>query len=399
MNFPHYNPYFVFGLTMNAPNFTFNFVGIFAAKWIPLKIRLVVSLMFVFFLTLSMAFIAQYVEEKIGWIIILAVIVITGIASSFLQGGVFGFAGMFPFKYMGGVMIGQGFSGIVMNFFRMICLLIFPPKSSDKDDKSDFYGCLIYFSIASLIVIVCIICFYVVVNTEFARYYLNKASGKDENEDRGRLLASPDSTTSHSSKNNINNTPTGSTYSNIIESSPKKETSFMELYQQIMPIALQVFLCFLITFVVFPGTSLSTKFDFMGTSARDISWFTLIMIASFNVFDTIGRFAGGYYHLFTPKTIFVLSISRLIFIPTFVLIQLKASPSWLFSSDWFRFVNMFLFAFTNGYNSTLCMIFGPMIVKNSLKERAGLIMSFHLVGGIFVGALIASFAMDKVPHP
>lgn len=171
--------------------------------------------------------------------------------------------------------------------------------------------------------------------------------------------------------------------------------SFYKLDIAIM--ALQVFACFLITFVVFPGTSLSTKFDFLGTTNRDFAWFAVLMITLFNLFDTIGRFAGGYKQIFTPNTVFALTVFRLIFIPTFVLIQVKANPAWIFQSDWFRIFNMALFALTNGYNSTLCMIYGPTLVSDKNKERAGLIMSFHLVGGIFAGALIASFGMDKIP--
>ena len=148
---------------------------------------------------------------------------------------------------------------------------------------------------------------------------------------------------------------------------------------------------------MFPGTSLSTNFNFLGTSNRDFAWFSVILITTFNVFDTIGRFAGGFKQIFTPWSVLFLTILRLVFIPSFVLIQLKTDPSWLFQSDWFKFVNMALFALTNGYNSTLCMIYGPSMAEDKNKERAGLIMNFHLVGGIFMGSLIASFGMDKVP--
>ena len=61
--------------------------------------------------------------------------------------------------------------------------------------------------------------------------------------------------------------------------------SFYKLDIAIM--ALQVFACFLITFVVFPGTSLSTKFDFLGTTNRDFAWFAVLMITLFNLFDTV----------------------------------------------------------------------------------------------------------------
>ena len=59
------------------------------------------------------------------------------------------------------------------------------------------------------------------------------------------------------------------------------------------------------------------------------------------------------------------------------------------TGDWFSILNMALFAITNGYNSTLLMIYGPMMAKEEHREKAGIIMGFNLVGGIFFGALVA----------
>lgn len=119
----------------------------------------------------------------------------------------------------------------------------------------------------------------------------------------------------------------------------------------------------------------------------------MIMIFTFNVFDTIGRYAGGAYQLFTPRTVIILTVLRLVFIFTFIGIGKEWGPAFLFSSDWFKIVNMMVFALTNGYNSTLLMIYGPSIVRDEHKERAGMTMSFHLVGGIFAGSLIATFGI------
>jgi len=197
----------------------------------------------------------------------------------------------------------------------------------------------------------------------------------------------------------LNNTPQVSAISDadtINLSKTHHRKSFFQVYYDVSLMAIQVFLCFTITFVVFPGTSLGTKFDFLGTSNKDFAWFAVLMITTFNVFDTIGRFAGGYKQIFSPYTVFILTVTRLVFIPLFVLIQLNSDPASIFQSDWFRITNMALFALSNGYNSTLLMIYGPSMVEDENKERAGLLMSFHLVGGIFVGALIASFGMDKI---
>jgi hypothetical protein len=50
---------------------------------------------------------------------------------------------------------------------------------------------------------------------------------------------------------------------------------------------------------------------------------------------------------------------RSIFIVFFILISYKVDPQWMFgeNGDWFKIINLALFAFTNGYSSnvTACL--------------------------------------------
>ena len=326
-----------------------------------------------------------------------------GIANAFSQGGIFGFAGIFPNKYTGAIMLGSGFSGLSMNVSRMCTLAAFPVSELEDDGQHDntaFIGCLIYFGIASLIVLLWIACYFLACKTEYAEYYLNQA-GTDINRRSSTLNILAKSTGSLGYWDNVSLFIQADDDYDEISSindpqSNGREKTYLEVYKDIFLIAFQVLLCFIITFVVFPGTQLSTTFDFLGDSALDVAWFSVLMITIFNIFDTIGRFLASWVRIFTPKTLLILTLFRLVFIPTSILIQLEHSPSWLFQSDWFRITNMALFALTNGYNSTLCMIYGPSLANNLNKEKAGIIMSFNLVGGIFFGSLIASFGMNRI---
>jgi hypothetical protein len=86
-----------------------------------------------------------------------------------------------------------------------------------------------------------------------------------------------------------------------------------------------------------------------------------------------------------------LTYSRLIFIATFILIAFSEPPSWLFGvdADWFKLVNMMLFAFTNGYCSTQSAIKAPSRAPDDSKEQVGTLIGLFLTIGIFVGSLIA----------
>lgn len=72
-------------------------------------------------------------------------------------------------------MFGNGFSGILLNIFRAICLVAFPP-SSDDDNQNNYYGALIYFSLAAVILIGCIIGYIFFSRLPFVLYHMNKVN-------------------------------------------------------------------------------------------------------------------------------------------------------------------------------------------------------------------------------
>lgn len=83
--------------------------------------------------------------------------------------------------------------------------------------------------------------------------------------------------------------------------------------------------------------------------------------------------------------------SRLIFIITCLLIANNTGPTWLtgMDGDWFKSINMILFAFTNGYASTLCAIHAICSVEDKEKEQVGTFIGFTITFGILLGALVA----------
>lgn len=146
--------------------------------------------------------------------------------------------------------------------------------------------------------------------------------------------------------------------------------------------AIQASLVFFITFLIYPGTLLDTKFDFLKNNSSSKAWFNIIMITIFSFGDTAGRVLAGPLKLFNKKNVIIFTLSRFVFVVTAILIQQAYSPHWLFKSDWFKIVHIWLFAATNGYNVALIMPIGPALVNGVDKERAGLIMNFHLIGGV-----------------
>jgi hypothetical protein len=78
------------------------------------------------------------------------------------------------------------------------------------------------------------------------------------------------------------------------------------------------------TFIIFPGTFYISNFkmlDGIEDEEERASWYSIIIILLFNVFDTVGRFMGGKFHL-PGKTIITMSILRIVFVASTTLIAL-----------------------------------------------------------------------------
>ncbi len=118
----------------------------------------------------------------------------------------------------------------------------------------------------------------------------------------------------------------------------------------------------------------------------------LIFIFSFNTFDTIGRWlAGQKFGSMSDTSVFILTYCRIIFIVFAFLIDYSVAPVWLFGdkADWFKLLNMFLFAFTNGFVSTQCAIKSPSRAPEDSKEVVGTFVGVFITLGIVLGSLFA----------
>ena len=67
---------------------------------------------------------------------------------------VFGLAGGMPFRYMGGVMVGNSLSCIVGNLIRGATLTVFPPVEG-KEKEAAFKSAIVFFSIAVVFMWTC----------------------------------------------------------------------------------------------------------------------------------------------------------------------------------------------------------------------------------------------------
>jgi equilibrative nucleoside transporter 1/2/3 len=103
---------------------------------------------------------------------------ICGLCGSFLSGGLYGLAALFPVEYTGALMIGSALAGLVVSISSISTTLAQPPKHTCHIGKEIETVCrpfsidksaLAYFSVASIILFLCILAFSVLVKLPFSQ--------------------------------------------------------------------------------------------------------------------------------------------------------------------------------------------------------------------------------------
>ena len=126
------------------------------------------------------------------------------------------------------------------------------------------------------------------------------------------------------------------------------------------------------------------------------SYFVLATLTIFNIWDTIGRTAAGCSCMsISRRMTVILNYLRTVFVATFLLTAFEVGPSWLFYADWFKLVNMSLFAFFNGYLTSLCCIKAPDSVQQCERGDIGALVNPVVVSGILLGSILA-IPMEQV---
>lgn len=146
-----------------------------------------------------------------------------------------------------------------------------------------------------------------------------------------------------------------------------------------------------LTLFLFPGTTSDTEFNFILklNLPNPESWYQLLVVFIFNVFDTVGRWFGGlkYFDL-KIRDVKIGTYARVMFIVTFLLTDFEAPPQWIWNVDWFKVLNLVLFAFTNGYLGTLCAVKAPGTVKESRRAIVGAYIGTSISIGILIGSIL-----------
>jgi solute carrier family 29 (equilibrative nucleoside transporter), member 1/2/3 len=305
---------------------------------------------------------------------------VLGFVDSIVQGSIFAMAGMFNPRYVAGLMLGQGMSAVIVSILRVISKV----SVADTNDgvKESTY---IFFGLSCAVIIICVIAYLLVLErSPVTKHYLDIPARSRDAEFQKRLASSNPSvhtTLPYDDTNRMLQQQQGQQYSGQGQESSSSKISYWNVFLKLWPLGLSVGLVFLVTLSIFPG--LTSNLKSTTQSLNDTHWFSVIMVAMFNIGDLIGRSAPSYdkFIVLGQRGIIIGAICRIVFIPIFILMVLQK----VFTSDPVQYIVMLIMSISNGYLGTLCMMFGPQRTAVHERETAGTMMVFLLTGGLTGG--------------
>ena len=176
---PQHDPGFMFGFVFTWPLFAGNILLLYLNQKLSFVIQINVSLVMILICTGSMPFITQYLPLTSGWWLLLVSIFLNGLANSFVQGGLFGFASIFPKKFMAMMMISQAISGVLITLIKMILLVALPPGESEEKKNNLYYNSVIYIIVGGIVLVACIIAFNFGFKLEYIQRHIEAAKTKN----------------------------------------------------------------------------------------------------------------------------------------------------------------------------------------------------------------------------
>lgn len=118
-----------------------------------------------------------------------------------------------------------------------------------------------------------------------------------------------------------------------------------ETFLNIFPYPLVLIANYIITFMLFPGPSLSKTFPGMS-----MSWSVVTFLMAYNTGDTVGKYLGSIDNIFNKYSLLFALFSRCIFfLPIIVMSNGSDGDDILLNNYIFPFLNQFLFGVTNGF--------------------------------------------------
>eukprot|EP00727_Mastigamoeba_balamuthi_P011494 m51a1_g6968 hypothetical protein (415) ;mRNA; r:97589-100124 len=347
--YPDFPFMFVMSITHNVPNSFGQFASIWVGPRLPFLGRFLVCFLIHLIVLLLVPILTIFLPSSASLPIILASTAFAGFATAMLFGASTGLAMVADPSCIVAFWTGNGIAGLIVCVIRAVTKAAFP--SSDVGYRN---SALLYFGIAGLFIVGCLITSFFVVRMPAAASAIEMRKRDDSVDSKPR---------------------------------PKVRLAlFRKLWLQIITGWSVLF----VTLCLFPGVT--SKITGQSESLGD--WFSVILTSFFMVFDFVGRSLPYIVKVFNAKTLWIPVLLRaVVFFPLFLL---PVFDAW--HSDAAAYIIMAVFATTNGYFASLAMDYGPKVADEEDRESAAILLAFSQNFGILCASFFSLVLLYIINH-
>ncbi|WOK99772.1 equilibrative nucleotide transporter 3 [Canna indica] len=283
-----------------------------------------------------------------------------GTSDGYVQGGMVGDLSLMCPEFIQSFMAGLAASGTLTSALRLITKAAFE-NSQDGLRK----GAIMFFAISAFFELLCVFLYaFVFPKIPIVKYYRAKAASEGSLTVAADLAAVGIQASSNSGS--------------VEDPKHLERLTNKELLAQNVDYAVDLFLIYVLTLSIFPGfLSEDTGSHSLG------SWYALVLIAMYNVWDLIGRYVPliDSIKLTSRKGIMAATLSRFLLIPAFYFTANYGEQGWMIM------LTSFL-GLTNGYLTVCVLTEAPKGYKGPEQNALGNLLVAFLIAGLFSGVAL-----------
>lgn len=321
------------------------------------------------FLLLTLSTLTHHVPAGLYFGFLMVTICAASLSTGLIQNGLFSFVSGFSnsAEYTQAIMTGQAIAGVLPCLAQIISVLAVPPRRRDENGLQDesSKSAFAYFLTAATVSALALLAFFYLVRRHASNKELKQTAIRVSVEEQ--------------------------------QQAHRKPVGLWHLFKKLHWLALGVFICFGVTMVfpVFTQEIVSVRPQPPSSRLFSAPVFIPLAFLIWNLGDLLGRLSTLYSRItlhYYPWSLFVSSMARLIFIPLYMLCNIKGRGAIVNSDTFYLVVVQFLFGLTNGYLGSNCMMGASEWVAPEEREAAGGFMGLMLVAGLTVGSLLSFLA-------
>ncbi|KAL5022672.1 hypothetical protein ScPMuIL_001827 [Solemya velum] len=344
------------GIAAQIPNVLMSGVNAFChctGQPSPRRIAISIAINIIVFIVTVILAMVDSTEWPMGFFgLTLLSVIIQSMCTGIYQNCVYGQAAILPMKYTNAVVLGNNLCGTFTAVVNIITIASAPSPRT---------AAIYYFVAAIVVLLVAFDAYFILPLTRFYKHFSKIVHLKQES------LKKEQKNTGH-------------------KTFCQRMQGYWSVVKQIWVQIFCIFWIFFVTLAIFPAVWSNIKRNDFPIS--DTYWAPIFCFLNFNLFAFLGNLVSEFIKVPGPRFVWIPVLLRGLFIPFFLMCNFNPASRTIpviITNDYVYIIGSAVMAFTGGYFSSLCMMYGPKQVNPEVAGVAGMLMGFFLVMGITIG--------------